>query len=164
MAGLSLGVAAIAKVALGTVEIAKISLGDTLVWQAVTFLASGMTKSGSTTFLNTETIVNGFAADTGSYPGSEVVGGTTLLVRGAKAGATVAASVVGDGSSPSRQFRASLRLNGTEIASASGSNTSTLSLSAQADVVESDQITLFVWRTSGSGFASVGTGTWVRVT
>ena len=134
------------------------------VYSSITFTPTGMTKSGSQAFSTTAVQVTGFSADTGTYPGSVVTGGSTLVVQGGKVGATIAASVVGDGSSPSRQFLASLRLNGSEIASATGGNQSTLTPSTTADVADGDEITLWVQRTTGSGNASVGSGTWVRCT
>lgn len=53
MAGQSFGATGIAKVAFGTTEIKKISYGDTLIWQAVTLTAAGMTKNGVQTLGDT---------------------------------------------------------------------------------------------------------------
>ncbi|WP_395704711.1 hypothetical protein [Rhodococcus ruber] len=154
--------ATVVPVGVGTITASGSGAAGATVVGVNSFTPTGMTKSGSQTFVNSEIQVSGFSADTSSFPGSVVQSGTTLVVQGGKADATVAASAVGDGSSSSRQFWASLRLNGAEVASAQGSNTSTLSLAATVDVVDGDLITLHVVRTSGSGNASIGSGTWVR--
>lgn len=145
MAGISIGETAIAKVALGAAEILKISLGDTIVWQAVTFLPSGMTKLGTQPFTTSWAQVNGWTADAATYPGS-TVSNNALVAQGAKAGATIAASITYGNSYTSFNRYIRLKLNGTVIATspASAAYSGTLTASATRDVAAGDKVTVEV--------------------
>ncbi|WP_306365426.1 hypothetical protein [Nocardia sp. CC227C] len=98
---------------LGLGEIQKISgLGLGLIWEAVTFLPSGMDKSGSTYNINTSYgTVTGWVADTTNYPGS-TLSGNGLVVQGGKSPATVEASLrVSNGNASSVNCTLRLILN-----------------------------------------------------
>ncbi|WP_343466455.1 hypothetical protein AAI421_13345 [Rhodococcus aetherivorans] len=146
------------KVALGSAEIMKISLGDTLVWQAVTFLPSGMTKTGTQNLTTSWALLAGWTANTGTYPGSTVVS-NALQAQGAKANATISASLPFT-SSFSYTKTARILLNGTVIATGDGVSTNNGTMTATASNVtlaDGDDVTIEVMiSTFATGSVSAG--------
>lgn len=158
MAGLSWAATALEKVALGAAEILKISLGDTLVWQAVTFLPSRMTKTGTQNFTTSWALLTGWTADTANYPGSTVVS-NALQVQGGKTGATISVSLPYTGSF-TNPHTARILVNGTVVATgadntaASGTMTATASNVTLAD---GDDVTVEIMvGTYANGSVSAG--------
>lgn len=143
MGKISLAATETAKIALGTTNIAKVSLGSTEIWAAAEFTPSGMTKSGTQAFTTAWAQVNGWSADTANYPGS-TVSNNALVAQGAKAGATIAASVTYGNSYTNFNRQIRLKLNGAVIATSPGSTaySGTLTASATRDVVAGDKVTL----------------------
>ena len=158
MAGLSWAATAIAKVALGTAEILKISLGDTLVWQAVTFLPSRMTKTGTQNFTTSWALLTGWTADTANYPGSTVVS-NALQVQGGKTGATISVSLPFT-SSLSFTRTARILLNGAVIATGAdvASNSGTMTATAtDVTLADGDDVTIeVIMPTIADGSVSAG--------
>lgn len=115
----------------------------TTTQQAITFAPSGMTKSGTQAFSTAWAQVNGWTADAATYPGS-TVSNNALVAQGAKAGATIAASITYGNSSTNFNRQIRLKLNGTVIATSPGSTaySGTLTASATRDVVAGDKVTL----------------------
>ncbi|NCL75702.1 hypothetical protein [Rhodococcus sp. YH1] len=158
MAGLAWAATAIAKVALGAVAIEKISLGAALVWQAVTFLPSGMTKNGTQNFTTSWALLTGWTANTGTYPGSTVVS-NALQAQGGKTGATISVSLPYTGSF-TNPHTARILLNGAVIATgtpngaASGTMTATAS---DVTLADGDDVTVEVMvDTYADGSVSAG--------
>lgn len=158
MAGLSRAATTIAKVALGASEILKISLGDTIVWQAVTFLPSRMTKNGTQNFTTSWALLTGWTANTGTYPGSTVVS-NALQVQGGKTGATISVSLPYT-SSFGYTKTARILLNGTVIATGDGVSANSGTMTATASNVtlaDGDDVTVEVMvGTYANGSVSAG--------
>lgn len=158
MAGLAWAAAAIAKVALGAVAIEKISLGSALVWQAVTFLLSGMTKNGTQNFTTSWALLTGWTADTGTYPGSTVVS-NALQVQGGKTGATISVSLPFTGSFTQGHI-ARIKLNGVVIATgpSNGASSGTMTVMASnLTLADGDDVTVEVMvDTYANGSVSAG--------
>lgn len=158
MAGLAWAATALAKVALGATEIQKISLGTALIWQAVTFLPSGMTKSGTQNFTTSWALLTGWTPDTGTYPGSSVVS-NALQVQGAKPDATISVSLPYTGSF-TNPHTARILLNGVVIATGTGNTAASGTMTATASnvaVADGDDITIEVMvGTYANGSVSAG--------
>lgn len=158
MAGLSWAAAALEKVALGAAEILKISLGDTLVWQAVTFLPSRMTKTGTQNFTTSWALLAGWTADTANYPGSTVVS-NALQVQGGKTGATISVSLPYTGSF-TNPHTARILVNGSVVATGAGNSASSGTMTATASSVtlaDGDDVTVEVMvDTYANGSVSAG--------
>lgn len=158
MAGPSWAATAIAKVALGSVAIEKISLGAALVWQAVTFLPSGMTKNGTQNFTTSWALLTGWTADTANYPGSTVVS-NALQVQGGKTDATISVSLPFTGSFTQGHI-ARIKLNGAVIATGPSNGASSGTMTATASNVtlaDGDDVTVEVMvDTYANGSVSAG--------
>ncbi|NCL74276.1 hypothetical protein [Rhodococcus sp. YH1] len=158
MAVLSLGSTELKKVSLGSLDIAKISLGATLIWQAVTFLPSRMTKTGTQNFTTSWALLTGWTADTANYPGSTVVS-NALQVQGGKSGATITASLPYTGSF-TNPHTARILLNGSVIATGTANSAASGTMTATATDVtlaDGDDITVEVMvGTYANGFVSAG--------
>lgn len=141
MAGASIGATAVAKVAIGATEVLKVSVGDAVVWQAVTFVPSGMTKAGAQALTTSWALLTGWTPDAGS-----TVVSNALQVNGAKATATISVSLPYSGSF-SYPRTARLLLNGVVIATSPSNSAAsgTLSFSATGvDVRDGDDVTVEV--------------------
>lgn len=157
MPGLALGAADVKKVAFGSLEVQKASLGDALIWQAVTFLPSRMTKTGTQSITASWTTVAGWSPDTTNYPGSTVVS-NALQAQGPKTDATITASLPFTGGfSYPRRVRILVNgvvvATGPEVAAMSGTLTATTS---PIGVLEGDDVTVEVIAQFANGAVSAG--------
>lgn len=158
MAGISLAAAAIQKISVGSTEVLKISIGETIVWQAVTFLPSGMTKLGTQAFTTAWAPLNIWIADTANYPGSTVVS-NALQVQGSKPDATISVSLPYTGSFMLNR-RARIKVNGTVIATSAAFTalSGTITVTANnVNLADGDDITIeAIMETYAEGSISAG--------
>ncbi|WP_395704997.1 hypothetical protein [Rhodococcus ruber] len=126
------------------------------VAEAVTFTPSGMTKTGTQSFTTAWAPLNGWTADTGTYPGSTVVS-NALQVQGGKPDATISVSLPYS-STFTQNRRARIKLNGTVIATSGAftANSGTITVSATGvAVADGDDITIdVIMETYASGSIS----------
>ncbi|MEV6341327.1 hypothetical protein AB0M12_42235 [Nocardia vinacea] len=135
------------------------------------FSPSGMTKNGSFATTTSFADITGWNADTSTYPGSSVTSNTSLVVQGAKTGATLTANIpFGSGTytfGTGTQVR--ILLNGTVVGTGTAvqasSGTATCTVTGQT-VANGDLVKVQILASGYSGQPSVttGTGTYVRVT
>jgi len=94
-AGLSMSPAVAPVASLDATAVASLAMAPDVDYEVITFIPSGMTKSGASSRLGTSFAqVDGtWAADTTNYPGSTVDGGDLVIQRSAT-GVTIEASVV----------------------------------------------------------------------
>lgn len=133
---------------------AALAMTPSTTQQVITFLPSGMIKSGSSGNITTTytQVGGGWAADTANYPGS-TVSGNDLVIQSNGSGITVAASVVwtGDYSFGTRTVTMRLRygtaaqftagtaatlVTGTATAVPNNNGTATLTLTATGQTVQ----------------------------
>lgn len=131
---------------------------------AVLFAPSGMTKNGTQPFTTSWAQLNGWTANTGTYPGSTVVN-NALQVQGSKPDATIAVSLPYS-STFSNNRRARIKVNGTVVATSAGftANSGTITVTATGvAVADGDDITIeVIMETYASG--SISSGGTVTVT
>ena len=160
MAGGSVGATDVELVSFGATEIATISIGDTIVWEAFSFVPSGMTKTGTQNLTTSWAKLLGWTAQSGS-----TVVDDALQVIGDNDSATITVSLPYTGSF-SYPRTARVLLNGVVVATGPSVSTSSGTLTANATgvaVEDGDDVTVEVMVSSFAN-GSISAGGTVTVT
>ncbi|WP_280412519.1 hypothetical protein [Nocardia asiatica] len=131
---------------------------------AAGFVPSGMTKSGSAQTLTTSyAVITGWTADTANYPGS-TLSGNGVVAQGAKTNATLTANLALSGGF-SWTVTARLLVNGSVVATGSGTSSTPATVSTTHNINNGDVVTVeAIFSGVSAPAVQTGSGTYVRIT